>query len=109
MTLPKAEYRHYRTGAVIMRMITKDYREIFGAPHMRQHRWDLQDALITRLAQIASGAVRCIKGHALHAFEAPPSRRHGVRYLRQTNADSVKGDEPRAQYENNAVSGPLGR
>ena len=59
VTQPKTEYRHYRTGAVIMRMITKDYRENFGAPYMRLHCWDLQDALITRLAQIASGALRC--------------------------------------------------
>ena len=58
VTPPKTEYRHYRTGAVIMRMITKDYREIYDAPYMRLHRWDLQHALITRLAQVAPGTLR---------------------------------------------------
>lgn len=58
VTPPKTEYRHYRTGAVIMRMMTKNFREIYGAPYMRLHRWDLQHAMITRLAQIAPGALR---------------------------------------------------
>jgi salicylate hydroxylase len=58
VTPPKTEYRHYRTGAVIMRMMTKDYREIYGSPYMRLHRWDLQHAMITRLAAIAPGALR---------------------------------------------------
>src|SRR3982751_4934204 len=52
------EYRHYRTGEVIMRMMTRDFRAIYGAPHMRLHRWDLQHALITRLAEAAPGAFR---------------------------------------------------
>ena len=55
---PKTEYRHYRTGAVIMRMMTKDFRALYGSPYMRLHRWDLQHAMITRLAEIAPGALR---------------------------------------------------
>jgi salicylate hydroxylase len=58
VTPPQTEYRHYRTGSVIMRMLTKDYRKIYGAPYMRLHRWDLQQAMVTRLAQIAPGALR---------------------------------------------------
>jgi salicylate hydroxylase len=52
------EYRHYRTGEVISRLMTRDFRAIYGAPHMRLHRWDLQHALITRLAEAAPGALR---------------------------------------------------
>ena len=55
---PKTEYRHYRTGAVIMRMMTKDFRALYGSPYMRLHRWDLQHAMITRLAEIAPGALQ---------------------------------------------------
>src|SRR5688500_13785695 len=33
VTPPMTEYRHYRTGSVIMRMMTKDYRELYGAPY----------------------------------------------------------------------------
>ncbi len=58
VTPPKTEYRHYRTGAVIMRMMTKDFRALYGAPYMRLHRWDLQHAMITRLAEVAPGALR---------------------------------------------------
>ncbi len=58
VTPPKTEYRHYRTGAVIMRMMTKDFRALYGAPYMRLHRWDLQQAMITRLTEIAPGALR---------------------------------------------------
>ena len=58
VTPPKTEYRHYRTGAVIMRMVTRDFRALYGAPYMRLHRWDLQHAMITRLAEIAPGALR---------------------------------------------------
>ncbi len=58
VTPPMTEYRHYRTGEVIMRMMTKDFRAIYGAPYMRLHRWDLQHAMITRLAQLAPGALR---------------------------------------------------
>ena len=58
VTPPKTEYRHYRTGAVIMRMMTKDFRALYGAPYIRLHRWDLQHAMITRLAEIAPGALR---------------------------------------------------
>ncbi|MDB5531757.1 MAG: salicylate 1-monooxygenase [Hyphomicrobiales bacterium] len=58
VTPPMTEYRHYRTGRVIFRMMTKDFRELYGAPYMRLHRWDLQHALITRLADTAPGALR---------------------------------------------------
>ncbi len=58
VTPPMTEYRHYRTGSVIMRMLTKDYRQIYGAPYMRLHRWDLQHAMIQRLAQTAPNALR---------------------------------------------------
>jgi len=58
VTPPVTEYRHYRTGEVIMRMMTKDYREIYGAPYMRLHRWDLQHAMIRRLAQTSPRALQ---------------------------------------------------
>ena len=58
VTPPKTEYRHYRTGQVIFRMMTRDFREIYGAPYLRLHRWDLQHALITRLTETAAGALR---------------------------------------------------
>lgn len=58
VTPPMTEYRHYRTGEVIMRMMTKDFRKLYGAPYMRLHRWDLQHAMIQRLAQTAPGALR---------------------------------------------------
>jgi salicylate hydroxylase len=58
VTPPMTEYRHYRTGRVIFRMMTKDFRQIYGAPYLRLHRWDLQHALITRLAQTAPGALQ---------------------------------------------------
>ena len=58
VTPPQTEYRHYRTSAVIMRMITRDFRALYGAPYLRLHRWDLQHAMITRLAQVAPGALR---------------------------------------------------
>ena len=58
VTPPKTEYRHYRTGEVIMRMVTKDFRALYGSPYMRLHRWDLQHAMITRLAAVAPGALR---------------------------------------------------
>lgn len=58
VTPPKTEYRHYRTGEVIMRMMTKDFRAIYGAPYMRLHRWDLQHAMIKRLAEVAPQALQ---------------------------------------------------
>ncbi len=58
VTPPMTEYRHYRTGSVIVRMLTKDYRKLYGAPYLRLHRWDLQHAMIQRLAQTAPGALR---------------------------------------------------
>ena len=35
---PKMEYRHYSTGAVIKRVITGDFRAVYGSPYMRLHR-----------------------------------------------------------------------
>ncbi|MBM3343114.1 MAG: monooxygenase [Betaproteobacteria bacterium] len=58
VTPPVSEYRHYRTGAVIMRMVPKDYRQLFGVPYLRMHRWDLQEAMINHLAEIAPGALK---------------------------------------------------
>jgi salicylate hydroxylase len=58
VTPPMTEYRHYRSGEVIMRMMTKDFRAVYGSPYMRLHRWDLQEAMITRLAKIAPQALR---------------------------------------------------
>lgn len=57
VTPPMTEYRHYRTGEVIMRMMTKDFRSLYGAPYMRLHRWDLQHAMIGRLETLAPGAL----------------------------------------------------
>ena len=62
VTPPRTEYRHYRTGAVIMRMMTRDFRALYGAPYLRLHRWDLQHAMITRLADVAPGALRLGSG-----------------------------------------------
>lgn len=58
VTPARTEYRHYRTGEVIMRMMTRDFRALYGSPYMRLHRWDLQEAMIHRLASIAPGALR---------------------------------------------------
>jgi salicylate hydroxylase len=38
--------------------MTRDFRALYGAPYMRLHRWDLQHAMITRLAEIAPDALR---------------------------------------------------
>src|SRR3954463_8929152 len=46
VTPPQTEYRHYRNGAVIIRMMTKDFRALYGAPYWRLHRLDLQHAMI---------------------------------------------------------------
>lgn len=62
VTPPQTEYRHYRTGEVIMRMMTKDFRQRYGAPYLRLHRWDLQHAMITRLAEVAPGTLQLGSG-----------------------------------------------
>ena len=59
---PKMEYRHYSTGAVIKRVITGDFRAAYGSPYMRLHRWDLQHAMMMRLAEVAPGALRLGSG-----------------------------------------------
>ena len=59
---PKMEYRHYSTGAVIKRVITGDFRAVYGSPYMRLHRWDLQHAMMMRLAEVAPGALRLGSG-----------------------------------------------
>jgi salicylate hydroxylase len=58
VTPPMTEYRHYRTGEVIMRMMTRDFRALYGSPYMRLHRWDLQQAMIHRLRSVAPGALK---------------------------------------------------
>lgn len=58
VTPPQTEYRHYRTGEVILRMMTKDFRALYGSPYLRLHRWDLQEAMIKRLAEVAPGALK---------------------------------------------------
>jgi len=58
VTPSKTEFRHYKTGEVIMRVTPKNYRELYGSPYMRLHRWDLQHAMLTRLAQIAPEALQ---------------------------------------------------
>ena len=52
MVPPKMEYRHYSTGVVIKRVITGDFRAVYGSPYMRLHRWDLQHAMMMRLAEV---------------------------------------------------------
>ena len=59
---PKMEYRHYSTGAVIKRVVTGDFRAVYGSPYMRLHRWDLQHAMMMRLAEVAPGALRLGSG-----------------------------------------------
>ena len=54
---PFSEYRHARTGAVLRRIERQASKEVYGAPHMRMHRWDLQAALMDRLADIAPGVL----------------------------------------------------
>jgi salicylate hydroxylase len=68
VTQPVSEYRHYRTGAVIKRMVLEDIHERYGAPHLRMHRWDLQNAMATRLAELAPGALRL--GHRVDQLTA---------------------------------------
>jgi salicylate hydroxylase len=58
VTQPVSEYRHYRTGTVIKRVVREDNRERYGAPHLRMHRWDLQNVMATRLGELAPGALR---------------------------------------------------
>src|SRR3954469_2572041 len=58
VTPPQTEYRHYSTGAVIMRLMTRDFRALYGAPYLRLHRWDLQHAMITRLTAVAPEALK---------------------------------------------------
>lgn len=72
VTPPQTEYRHYRTGEVIMRMMTKDYRQIYGAPYMRLHRWDLLQALLGRLGEAAPNALRL----GSRVLELVPRNRH---------------------------------
>src|SRR5271163_4531358 len=55
---PATEYRHYRTGFVFKRIDHQGSRERFGYPHLRFHRWDLQEAMVRQLNLIAPGALR---------------------------------------------------
>lgn len=38
-------------------MVPKDYRQLFGVPYLRMHRWDLQEAMMHRLALLAPDAL----------------------------------------------------
>ncbi|HET6607610.1 MAG TPA: FAD-dependent monooxygenase [Rhodopila sp.] len=57
VTQPVSDYRHYRTGKTLRRVVRADDRTLFGAPHLRMHRWDLQTAMVDRLADVAPGAL----------------------------------------------------
>lgn len=72
VTPPMTEYRHYRTGEVIMRMMTKDFRALYGSPYLRLHRWDLQSAMIDRLGSLAPGALRL----GSRVVEVTPRKEH---------------------------------
>src|SRR4051812_30746373 len=86
VTPPQTEYRHYRTGAVIMRMLTKDFRALYGAPYLRLHRWDLQHAMISRLNEVAPSALRLE-----FSVEQLESRNHHVT-LRFANGETETAD-----------------
>lgn len=58
VTPPHMEFRHYHTGAVIKRMMTQNYLELYGAPYMRLHRWDMQYTMIQRLELLSPGALK---------------------------------------------------
>jgi salicylate hydroxylase len=58
VTPAKTEFRHYKNGEVIMQVTPKNYRELFGSPYMRLHRWDLQHAMLLRLAEIAPNTLQ---------------------------------------------------
>ena len=55
---PFSEYRHARTGAVLRRIERQASKQVYGAPHLRMHRWDLQAALVDGLAALAPGTLR---------------------------------------------------
>jgi salicylate hydroxylase len=55
---PVSEYRDGRTGAVLRRIERQASQQVYGAPHLRMHRWDLQAALIDGLATVAPEALR---------------------------------------------------
>lgn len=86
VTPPQTEYRHYRTGEVIMRMLTRDFRALYGSPYLRLHRWDLQHAMITRLAEVAPGVLKL--GASVEGLETRGER---VR-LKFANGDAVTAD-----------------
>ncbi len=58
VTPAKTEFLHYKNGEVIMQVTPKNYRELFGSPYMRLHRWDLQHAMLLRLAEIAPNTLQ---------------------------------------------------
>ncbi len=87
---PFSEYRHGRTGAVLRRIERQASRQVYGAPHLRMHRWDLQAALIDALAEAAPGALQ--QGWRLDAIAT-----HGTAVMlgfegeRRVHADLVIG------------------
>jgi salicylate hydroxylase len=58
VTQPVSEYRHYKTGKTLRRVVRDDNRDKYGAPHLRMHRWDLQKAMADQLALVAPNALR---------------------------------------------------
>jgi salicylate hydroxylase len=58
VTQPVSEYRHYRTGRTLQRIVRDDNRDKYGSPHLRMHRWDLQKAMADQLALVAPNALR---------------------------------------------------
>lgn len=55
---PIDEYRHYRSGAVLRRVQQRANGAAHSSPHIRVHRWDLQEAMVTRLGTVAPGSLR---------------------------------------------------
>jgi salicylate hydroxylase len=55
---PATDYRRYRTGFVFKRIDHQGSRERYGYPHLRFHRWDLQETMVSQLNLIAPGALR---------------------------------------------------
>lgn len=79
---PVSTYRHFRTAAVLRRIERSGSEARYGAPHLRMHRWDLQEALVSAVRRNDPGAlhlnaaVRHVepaeKGVKLAFADAPP-------------------------------------
>ena len=66
-------YRHARTGTEMRSTDFTKARELYGAPQLRLHRWDLQQILANGLSRRASGKIEL--GQRLEGVEA---RANGV-------------------------------